>query len=271
MYMYLFLSILVVLGIPVIAYYTHALSRSGVLGALVVGALIYTGGGWRWFVLLLGFFASSSLLSHCWKSEKRVVGKHFEKGETRDILQVLANGATAALAALGYGLSGNDLYFWGFLGTLSTVNADTWATEIGLLSKTPPRSILSGEIVPPGTSGGLSLVGSLASWAGALFMGGVALALQPLTPHFYSPLTLVLIPGISGSLGSLLDSLLGATIQRMYSCPQCQIMTEQRLHICGTPATLVRGLPWVNNDVVNFLSALGGGGIAFLLGYLIMD
>lgn len=256
---------LIIFCIPLVAYYTHSLSRSGVVGAVLVGALIYYTGGWQWFTLLLSFFGSSSILSHLGKQQKVVAGKQFEKGERRDIFQVFANGGAAALASLGYGLSGNAFYFFAFLGTLGTVNADTWATEVGLLSTTPPRSILSGKRVPPGTSGALSLLGSLASCTGALFIGLVALCLQPFTAHSYTPIILLIAAGVGGSIGSLLDSLLGATIQRLHYCPSCQEMTEKKMHSCGTVTTPVRGFSRINNDVVNFFSALGGGLVTPLL------
>ncbi|RMF86839.1 MAG: DUF92 domain-containing protein [Nitrospinota bacterium] len=263
------LVLLILLCVPLVAYYTHSLSLSGLIGALGVGATIYLAGGWRWFMLLLSFFVSATLLSHLTTTGKGKAVIHLEKGKRRDLFQVLANGGVAALATLAYGFTGRDACFLAFLGSLSTVNADTWATEIGLLNPSPPRSLLSGKPVPPGTSGAISLLGTLASGAGALFIGMMALVLQPFTLQSYPPSLLLLLSGVSGGAGSLLDSLLGATMQRLYHCPTCQVSTERPVHLCGTVTSHVRGYTWVNNDVVNLVSALGGAVLAPLLATLL--
>ena len=56
----------------------------------------------------------------------------------------------------------------------------------------------------------------------------------------------------------LADSLLGATRQASYFCPQCNKPTESRIHRCGTPTTHVRGVRWITNDVVNLAGTLVG-------------
>jgi uncharacterized membrane protein len=65
------------------------------------------------------------------------------------------------------------------------------------------------------------------------------------------------------------DSLLGATVQAQYYCPTCNKPTESRAHRCGATTILVRGVPWINNDVVNIagtlVGALVGAAIAALM------
>ena len=62
--------------------------------------------------------------------------------------------------------------------------------------------------------------------------------------------------------GSFFDSLLGATVQAMYYCPDCDMETERPMHRCGTKAKTLRGISWINNDTVNFLATLFGGIVA---------
>lgn len=146
----------------------------------------------------------------------------------------------------------------GFTGALATATADTWATEVGVLSRQQPRLITTGQQVAPGTSGGITPLGTAASLLGALSLGQAFWAM----PGFRKALAaLPFIALISGIAGSFFDSLLGATVQVMYYCPTCYKETERRVHSCGTQAEQLRGVPWMNNDIVNFL-ATGFGGLA---------
>jgi uncharacterized membrane protein len=69
---------------------------------------------------------------------------------------------------------------------------------------------------------------------------------------------------LGGFCGALVDSLFGATVQRVYFCDHCHRETEQRVHTCGRNTRLVRGWRWLNNEGVNFLCAMAGGLVAFL-------
>jgi uncharacterized membrane protein len=147
-----------------------------------------------------------------------------------------------------------------FIGALATVTADTWATELGTLSRTPPRLITTGRVVAAGTSGGISMLGTLATLAGGAMIG-IAAGLLPKGLLWSIALPLGLVSGLAGSL---IDSLLGASLQRQGYCPSCQAATEARIHHCGVASKLTRGCSWLGNDAVNFLASLGGGLIALV-------
>lgn len=133
--------------------------------------------------------------------------------------------------------------------------ADTWATELGVLSRSLPRLITNGKVVERGTSGGISGLGSLAALAGALLIAFLAVILTP--PE--NSLSFLLAAGLGGLAGSLFDSLLGATIQAIYYCQVCSKETEQHpYHSCGNATTLIRGKIWMNNDWVNFACSVVG-------------
>jgi uncharacterized protein (TIGR00297 family) len=261
------LGLLLSSGISLLAYRRRSLSRSGIAGATITGTTIFGTGGWSWGATLVFFFVSSSLLSHFRARDKeRTAADKFSKGSQRDLGQVAANGGIATLLALGYGLSKapalRESLQAGYVGALATANADTWATELGVLSKQPPRLITTGKPTAPGTSGGVTLLGSSAAAMGALALGLVFWLLQR---GRGARAELPWLGLISGLLGSFVDSLLGASVQAMYYCPVCEKETERRLHNCGTRTRLLRGHEWMNNDVVNFLATAVGALAAMAL------
>ncbi len=252
-------------GIASLAYRRRSLDKSGVAGAIATGTTIFGMGGWSWGLSLIYFFVSSTLLSHFRERDKAItVADKFSKGSQRDLKQVVANGGVATLIAITYGLTRDQRSLQqalqaGFAGTLATAAADTWATEIGVLSPHQPRLITTGERVPTGTSGGITLPGTGASLLGAFSLGVVFWAMQGFRRCLTS---LPVIALISGLAGSFFDSLLGATVQAMYYCPVCDKETERRIHSCGTRTETLRGMKWMNNDTVNFLATLFGGVVA---------
>jgi uncharacterized protein (TIGR00297 family) len=241
-----------------LAYRAHSLNRSGALAATLVGTIIFGMGGWKWAVLLLTFFVTSSGLSRAFQRRKQGLSEKFSKGHERDAGQVFGNGGLATLFAALHGLYPESSASWiGFAASLAAVNADTWATELGVLSPTPPRMITNlSRIVERGTSGGISLFGTLASLLGSAV---IALPAALLSPGGPLPTNYFLLLTVSGLAGSLFDSLLGATVQAMYYCPTDQKETERHpLHTCGTETVPIRGWKWLNNDMVNFAcGALG--------------
>ncbi len=260
----LLLGLLFSAGVSLLAYRRRSLSRSGVAGAIVTGTTTSGLGGWNWGLSLIFFFVSSSLLSHFRERDKaRTAVDKFSKGSQRDLGQVAANGGVATLLALGYGLTQTptlrETLQAGFVGSLATATADTWATEVGVLSPHRPRLITNGRRVAAGTSGGITLPGTGSAALGALMLGTVFWVLQRCR---WSRAFLPLIALVSGLGGSILDSLLGATVQAMYYCPACENETERRIHNCGTKTRPLRGWPWMNNDVVNFTATLCGALLA---------
>ncbi len=245
--------------IGLVAWHKGSLTPSGVLGAILTGTALFGLGGWPGGLALVAFFVSGSVLAKLFRHRKAAVEADFAKTGTRDLGQALANGGVAAAAAVGYSATGEAAWMGAVLGSLAAAAADTWATELGVLAKAPPRLITTLRHVPPGTSGAVSLHGTLAAVAGGLFVGLVGALGDPIWWRFLPWVTL------AGLAGSFLDSLLGATVQGVYWCPRCEKETERRLHGCGSPTRLHRGLQAVSNDLVNFLATLAGGAVGFLM------
>ncbi|MFT3926731.1 MAG: DUF92 domain-containing protein [Myxococcales bacterium] len=226
-----------------------SLSKSGAVAALGIGTSIYVGGGGGWFSALVTFFVTSTLLAKVGKARKATIKLEFEKGDTRDALQALSNGGAAALCALGMALQPHPAFAAGFVAALATANGDTWATELGVLSRAEPISLLQLRRVPRGTSGAVSPLGLLATFLGGAVIGGVA-ALNA-QAFGVSVAWLVGLGSLGGVLGSLVDSVLGASLQSGFHCDTCARDAEGSTHRCGRPTRHVRGFRWFNNDVVN--------------------
>ena len=257
--------------IAAVAYRAHALSPSGALAAVVEGTLIFGLGGWAWGLLLIAFFVSSSALSRVKGARKAGLAEKFAKTGRRDAAQALANGGLGAgLAVLSVFVLDTRPLFVAFVGAMAAVNADTWATELGVLSPRPPRLITTGRQAAVGTSGAISAWGLAAAGAGALFIGVCAAILVVFTgddPNlaYISLSLLVWIALLAGLAGALFDSLLGATVQGIYWCERDQKETEKRLHTCGERTRLRRGWAWLDNEWVNFLCSCAGAAVAWLL------
>jgi uncharacterized protein (TIGR00297 family) len=239
-----------------IGWRMKALSSSGAWAAIISGGLIFGLGGIPWAALLLTFFVSSSALSKAFSQRKRSMDEKFSKGSQRDWQQVLANGGLGVLLVLLHFLFPEKDWIWiAYIGAMAAVNADTWSTEVGVLSRTPPRLITTGELVERGTSGGITPLGSLAAFLGGLL---VSLVAALMTPKIHL-LLFILGGSLGGMAGSLVDSVIGASVQGIYFCPSCKKETERHpLHSCGIKTNPVRGWRWVNNEVVNFTCSCAG-------------
>lgn len=248
-----------VLGVTVagVAWRMRALTGSGAAAAAILGTLAVTA-GWSWAIVLVAYFVTSTALSRFRAREKEQrTGNRLEKGGRRDAAQVMANGGVFGVASLAFLGCPDPMWQAIGAGALAASAADTWATEIGTLARAEPRSVITGRPVPTGTSGAVSGPGLVAALAGAAFVA--------LTAAFtgWPP---VVIAGVfaGGVSGSMLDSVLGATLQCRRWCHHCGTDTERIVHGCGTRTSIVGGQRWLDNDGVNALSTFGGALVAAL-------
>ena len=248
---------MIAVSIAFAARRTRTLSTSGAVAAAIVGALAIAA-GWSWGALLIGFFVTASALSKLGERKKEeLAGPVVQKSGERDARQVLANGGVYALSALGYLLVPSPIWYATAAGALAASTADTWSTEVGTLLGGEPVSILSWKSVPAGTSGGITLLGTLAGIAGAVFIAaGAALA------HWPIAFAAVALGGLTGTLA---DSVLGATLQSRRWCDLCAKPTERTVHSCGTSTRHAGGLAGFDNDAVNMVCSGVGALIALLL------
>jgi uncharacterized protein (TIGR00297 family) len=248
------------------AFARRSLSLSGFAAAVVLGTLMYSLGNVLWFGLLIYFFLSSTAWSKFKKAFKQQAESGYEKSGRRDAGQVWANGGLGLILCIGWYLWPHEAWWIAFLGVIATVTADTWATEIGGLSRKQPRSIRTFKKVSPGTSGGVTRLGMAASVSGALSVGLLAVLFNGVAQDSFI-WSWAAIAAISGTAGALADSWLGAWWQRMNRCSACGREVESRNH-CGMATMHLRGWRALSNDAVNSLSSGIGGIIALAVFYM---
>lgn len=251
-------------------YFRGSLTAAGAVGAALLGFGVFYGGGLFFWMLLMVFFVSSTFLTRLKQERKEPYEALTGKGGRRDLGQVLANGAVALAAALAYRLTGSGGALLAFAGALAAANADTWASELGLLSRADPVSILTFRPVPRGVSGAVSALGTLASLGGALLLAG-AFAAGALLRGL--PGRVVALGGLviaaSGFLGALADSLFGASVQGRFVDPETGFYSERRRGAQGGANTPAGGLRFVDNGAVNLLCTAAGALAAFALASLL--
>jgi uncharacterized membrane protein len=296
------LAIVILSLIALLAYKKRIVTKSGLIAAFIVGLIVWLLTSWAWFFIMLSFFLITALFTHFKYQKKRALGAAQDKSGARAWSNVVANGLLPmSFVIVGFILivlgGGQDAYgrtdvglgpyfipfpviavtFAAFLGALATHTADTLATEIGLLNPSPPRLITKPwKSVPAGTSGGVSLMGFLATLLGCVIIGASAavlaapfwlsifgIAIMPEIVNF-APVTILLVALAGGFVGCTVDSVFGATIQGMWRCRVCGKHTEKKSH-CGESAAYLRGSRFFDNNMVNLISGLLGAIVAVVL------
>jgi uncharacterized protein (TIGR00297 family) len=225
---------------------------SGAAAAAVLLGTVATAAGWSWAILLVAFFASATVLTRMESGRKLLnTAGTGDAGGERDAMQVLANGGLFGAVAILSLMTGNDLWLVAATGAIAASTADTWATEIGTAASGSARSLLTFRKVQAGTSGAITLRGTLAAIAGSAFIAGIILGLGHPIKHACAAVA-------GGIVGSLLDSLVGATLQSQRWCDQCGVVTEGMTHTCGNSTSHRSGFAWLDNDGVNALASAGG-------------
>ena len=248
------LGVMLASAVSLAAGRMRLLSPSGVAAAIASGT-VTAAAGWSWALMLIAFFVVSSALTRVGAARKRATESLVEKGGRRDAVQVLANGGVFAFAALMSLVHASPGWTAVGAGALAAAAADTWATEIGTLARGRTVSITTLRPLPPGTSGGVTLLGSAGGLAGAAFIAALAWASGWPLPAVAGALA-------GGLAGTTADSFLGATIQARRWCDACSVATERVLHTCGGRTEPAGGLPWLDNDGVNLAATLTGAGVA---------
>uniref|UniRef100_A0A0E0BY10 Uncharacterized protein n=1 Tax=Oryza meridionalis TaxID=40149 RepID=A0A0E0BY10_9ORYZ len=143
----------------------------------------------------------------------------------------------------------------GVIGHYACCNGDTWSSELGILSKAEPRIITTFKRVRKGTNGGVTIDGLLAAVAAGFSIGLTFVLLGFLTTQcssdvFWRQLLVIPLATAAGLCGSLIDSLLGATLQYSGYCS----LRKKVVGVDGPTVTWISGRNILDNNGVNVVS-----------------
>lgn len=257
-----FICLDIELIVLILAYYACAITLWGFQSAALLGLLLFLFSGWLGFAALILFFLLGSMVSRVGKNRKAEAYALHEHRGVRSTVQVAANGLPALIFAAFYYVTGGESFLIAVFACLAAAAADTFSSEIGMLSKKEPISILTLKPIQRGLSGGITSLGFFGGLLGAFIISLLTV------PDF--GVKGVLAVTAAGAAGSMIDSLLGAKFQAKYQVKNeaegeaAQQFTEKD-HLESKPLKLVHGVRWVNNDVVNFAASLICGMLTAIL------
>lgn len=242
----LLLIVLTMVVIGLAALRMKQLTLTGAVAAVIEGVVVLWCLRFEGFFLFFVFYFTSIMIGRYSRMQSGKEKKH----EARESLAVLANGCMASIAAMHYYNTGYYGALLMFGAAIAEATSDTWAGEIGRLSKTEPVSIRTLKVVKRGLSGGVTALGFIAGFVAVVFIGLLWLFCFPIKMRGIG-FTIICF---SGFAGCVLDSFLGATCQALYEDAQSGELTEDEKSSNGEDNKLVRGFAWMDNDAVNFIS-----------------
>lgn len=263
-YQSLMLVFILSLLVAIWAYKKRLLRKSGVIALiclLLIGGIL----GGIWVVVFYTIFLFSAYYTGKISKDMKDVQLIVKKTGARDWVQVFANGLPSLAALVLFSATRLHVYLIIFTAVIGQACADTWASDIGVRSKKKPISITTLKQVNNGESGGISVLGTFSALICACLYGVLGQIAFRYEILFLPFVVFVIVIGV------MIDSFLGATIQVHYE--GCQdgesFLTEIGLNPDGTSRKKARGLRFVNNDMVNFLSGVCTGVVAGFLFFMI--
>ena len=175
--------------------------------------------------------------------------KKHDKNRGRTAKQVGAVGLVAAICIVIYYFTANDLFLMLFYAVLGEQFADSLASDIGRLTRYKNIDIIKFCPVEKGISGGVSVLGPVCALVSSVIFMLIPLLFDTFDWRYFALLAALAFAG------TLIDSVLGSLVQALYRCPVCGKYTEESSH-CNGKVQLVKGISWIKNSEVNFLSSV---------------
>jgi uncharacterized protein (TIGR00297 family) len=251
----MYLAVLLPSVFALFALYKNKLTLPAIILSWIFGVVIaYFGDLFAFTSLVLTFILT--IVSDKLKIKKKK--DNTLKAERRNIWQIVCNVLIPALCIVIYKICNNEKFYLLYFMVICSSLADTLASSIGSLTNKGCFNPLNFKNMKKGESGAVSFLGLGASLTAGIFVG---------LPYFLKNYTIInyLYIILVGFLGAYFDSLLGYLWQGKFECSKCHEIVESKWH-CEKPARLIKGINFIDNNVVNFLNNF----FAFVIGYLFL-
>ncbi|MCK6467299.1 MAG: DUF92 domain-containing protein [Candidatus Brocadia sinica] len=209
-----------------LAYYVKTVNKSGLISGVVLGTIIYLCLGPGGFLILFTFFllgSWSSRYKYTWKASHGVAQENKGKRSSKHV--IAKGGVGLVMAVMALLTNTPEIYRAAFVAAFATATFDTISSELGQIYGKRPILITTMQPVPVGTDGAISVEGTILGILSAAFIGAEAYVLHVIN------LQSILIVIIASFVGTTVESILGATIERR---------------------------KWISNEVVNFINISTG-------------
>ena len=222
------------------------LDQTGFWAAVWLAAILWMSGGWKAMSAPIFLLVFGSVAGRLFRAS--------HASEKRTAEQVFSNGWVGVVLYMLYGLT--DQSHWQLLAWCSFAISicDTISSEVGTAIRGKTFNIVNFRVMQPGLSGGISVAGTTGGLVALLLLVAYLYFILPVTP-----IQLLWVIG-TGMAGMLVDSILGSKLQALWKeGDQWSEITQAQ-----SGAQLVKGLAWLDNHWVNFLS----NGITMICAYL---
>jgi uncharacterized protein (TIGR00297 family) len=206
---YITASIVILALLFVFALKFNVFDLKGTVAALIVGILVVVLGSLYWLLLML-IFAITAQIATKYRIKEKTKKKlqEGEKGERHASNVIYAALIGVVIAAMNAAKIGNFNYFLIFGVSFASVNADTFASEIGVFDDNV-YMITNFKKIRPGINGGISILGEAAALLGAFV---IAISYIILDFHGFNIIPIIVITAL-GFAGCQIDSIFGALFE----------------------------------------------------------
>lgn len=186
------------------AYLKKKIDLSAIFASAFIGLIVILTIEISYLLLMISFFILGNLVTIYKQKIKEAEG--VSEG-IRTFRNVFGNGTAATIFSIFYFMTKEQIFQIAFISAMATATSDTFATEIGQSHEKNPRLITNLKKVKVGTPGAISLQGISAAIVGSFLISLLSFILS-------NEKSFLIYGTLSGIVGCLVDSLIGATIER---------------------------------------------------------